>query len=56
MSGWEGDEEEDNMIVIIGSSVFKVGMATRCYIKETQCFHAVIARAVSALFSQRGFM
>lgn len=56
MSGWEDDEEEENMSVIIGSSVFKVGMETRCYIKETQCFHAAIVRAVSALFSQGGFM
>lgn len=44
------------MTIITGSSIFKVGMGTKCYIKETQCIHAAIVIAVSALFSQRGFM
>lgn len=52
MSGWEGDEEEENMSVIIGSSIFKVGMGTMCYIKDTQCIHAAIVIAVSTLLTE----
>lgn len=56
MSGWKDDEEEEDMGVTTGSSIFKVGMGTSCYIKETRCIQAAIVIAVSALFSQRGFM
>lgn len=56
MSGCEDDEEEENMSATIGSSIFKVGMGRRCSIVETRCIHAAIVTAVSALFSQRGFM